>query len=303
MMPLKIELLENKGESFDVVVLGIGELGKKLVREYPMPAYGENHWAIETLTLCEDDAFQHKRYPKLMTPGDSPKYLEKCRDAICEAIIKADILFVVSDVKQDPDYDHTYRFAKLHKQGESDNKLTILIDCSGSPYCEFDLDEVYDAIIFNCEGAPNYRPIEMLLTDMYEQPNIDFADVSATLKYTDRIKFVDSKCNTQKELTDFLESIKPKAEDEKLYHGEKGVLNGLLYLSVPHSAGLEELYEHYEYLTELIDGHLPMQFGFNSSPDDNTTTISLMYGRDKRTKEEIEKANHIDWDETFESLK
>jgi len=305
MMPLKIELLENKGESYNVVILGIGEIGKKLVREYPMPAYGENHWAIETLTLCEDDAFQHKRYPKVMTPRDSPKYLEKCRDAVCEAITKADILFVVSDVKQDPDYDHTYRFAKLHKQGESEHKATILVDCSGSPYCEFDLDEVYDLIIFNCEGAPNFRPIEMLLTDLYTQcVGLDMADVSSALKYTDRIKFVEMKHSNKKELEDILLSIRPAMEKEKLYHGETGILNGLLYLSIPHTEGLELMELGYEHLADsIIDGQFIVQFGFNPSPIDDSITISLMYGRDKRTPEEIEEDNKIDWDEMFESLK
>ena len=78
----------------------------------------------------------------------------------------------------------------------------------------------------------------------------------------------------------------------------------MLYLSIPQTEGLELLESSYENLMDFgVDGNLLVQFGFNSTSDDSTITISLMYGRDKRTKEEIEKDNHIDWDEMFESLK
>lgn len=72
MMPVRIELLDNKGCCPNVTVLGIGEPGLKAVSKYPCPAYGEPHWGIGTLTLCDDDAFQHKRYPNITTPKDSP---------------------------------------------------------------------------------------------------------------------------------------------------------------------------------------------------------------------------------------
>lgn len=35
MMPLKIEISENAGSGYDVMMLGIGETGRKAIREYP----------------------------------------------------------------------------------------------------------------------------------------------------------------------------------------------------------------------------------------------------------------------------
>ena len=130
------------------------------------------------------------------------------------------------------------------------------------------------------------------------------ADVSSALKYTDRIKFIEMQRNNKKELENILLSIKPAMEKEKLYHGETGILNGLLYLSVPNAEGLELMEVCYDYLADsIIDGQFVVQFGFNSSPTDDTITVSLMYGRDKRTPEKIEEDSKIDWDEMFESLK
>ena len=129
MMPVRIELLENKGHCPDVTVLGIGEPGRKAVSKYPCPAYGEHHWGIGTMTLCDDDAFQHKRYPKLTTPKDSPRYLAECRKQICEIIQNTEDLFVIADINKDPDYDNAYRFANLHRSGSRERKRTVLINC------------------------------------------------------------------------------------------------------------------------------------------------------------------------------
>ena len=279
MMPLKIEILENEGSSYDITVLGIGNAGKEAVRKYPCPAYGENHWAIQTLTLCDDDAFQHKRYPKITTPKDSPYYLAECRQKICEVVNNSDILFVIADISKDPDYENAFRFANLH-HSESEKKWNVLIDCSeGSSFSELILSSVFDLILSYPSTSKTYRPIEMLLSDMYTQcVGLDFADVKAIVDSTPKMKFFEERVNSSEKVK---EAILRFDEEVKKDKWGDAVFNALLYFSIPHSGGLEIVEGSYDILeSSSINGNVVVQFAFNAEDDDETISISLMCGRE-----------------------
>lgn len=291
MMPLKIEVIENLGSGYDITVLGIGETGKKAIREYPCPAYGDNHWAIQTLTLCDDDAFQHKRYPKITTPRDSPVYLAKCRNQICEAIKNAEILFVVTDISKDPDYENAFRFANLHRTGSREEKINVLIDCGeGHSFAELELSTIFDLVISNRNEIKSYRPVEMLLSDMYTQVcGLDFADVRAILNRTPKLNFLEFKTQEYEQLDKISKHIIDEVNKEKW---KDDVFNALLYVSFPHQTELD----WYEVAVSLLDadvfGEMMFQIGFNRSEDDANVYISLLYGRErikeKNTEDELD---------------
>ena len=280
MMPLKIEVIENLGSGYDITVLGIGEHGKKAIREYPCPAYGDNHWAIQTLTLCDDDAFQHKRYPKITTPRDSPVYLAQCRNQICEAIKNAEILFVVADISKDPDYENAFRFANLHRTGNREEKINVLIDCGeGHSFAELELSTIFDLVISNGTEIKPYRPAEMLLSDMYTQVcGLDFADVRAILNRTPKLNFLEFKIQEYEQLDKISQHIIDEVNKKKW---KNDVFNALLYISFPHQSELD----WYEVAGSLFDadifGEMMFQIGFNRSEDDANVYISLLYGRER----------------------
>lgn len=277
MMPLKIEVIENLGSGYDITILGIGEAGKKAIREYPCPAYGNNHWAIQSLTLCDDDAFQHKRYPKITTPCDSPVYLAKCRNQICEAIKNAEILFVVADISKDPDYENAFRFANLHRTGNREEKINVLIDCGeGHSFAELELSVVFDLVI-SCEGiAESYRPIEMLLSDMYTQVcGLDFSDVRSILERTPKLEFLEYNTHEYEEFKKISEQIIQLVKKEKW---KDTVFNALLYISFPQNTDWDLLEFAASLLDSQIFGDMMFQIGFNREEDDVNACISLLYG-------------------------
>lgn len=280
MMPVRIELLENKGHCPDVTVLGIGEPGREAVSKYPCPAYGEHHWGIGTLTLCDDDAFQHKRYPKVTTPKDSPRYLAECRKQICEIIQNTGDLFVIADINKDPDYDNAFRFANLHRRNGRKGNRTVLVNCGEEhTFASLELQDVFDLIvnIHQCSNA--YRPVEMLLSDMYTQViGLDAADVGGILTRTPEMIFYEEVLTDSNQLKNVASKIKTIFSGK--YLGEP-TYNGLLFCLVPLSEGLELVENAYEVLTEmLIDGDLMVQMGCHDDEQDNSITLAVMCGRE-----------------------
>ena len=297
MMPTRIELLENKGHCPNVTVLGIGEPGLKAVSKYPCPAYGERHWGIGTLTLCDDDAFQHKRYPKITTPKDSPRYLAECRKQIYEIIQNSDDLFIIADINKDPDYDNAFRFANLHCRSRREGNRTILVNCGEKhTFASLELQDVFDLIIniHHCSNA--YRPVEMLLSDMYTQAiGLDAADVDAILMRTPEMAFYEEVFTDTRKLKDVATMI--KAIFHRKYIGEP-TYNGLMFCSLPMDKGMGFVEDAHEALTEaLIDGDIVVQMDLNSDENDNSITLAVMCGREwieekkviegKRTVEDI----------------
>ena len=202
MMPLKIEYSENEWSSYNVVILGIGELGKETIEKYPCPTRDENHWEIQTLTLCNDDAFQHKHISKIITLNDDSCYLTKCQQEICEAIKNSDILFIIVDVSKDVNYEKAVCFANLHRSSERKSKFNILIDCSGSNYIsESTLESVFDLAVSHRSTSEAYRSVEMLLSDMNTQLiGLDFADVKAIIKSTPKMSFFEERVENPSKL-------------------------------------------------------------------------------------------------------
>jgi hypothetical protein len=288
MMPLKIEILENQGSGFDVTVLGIGEAGKTAIREYPCPAYGGNHWAIQTLTLCDDDAFQHKRYPKITTPNDSPYYLAKYRQKICEVIKNSDILFVIADISKDPDYENAFRFANLHRSGERKVKYNILVDCSaGNAFSELTLSSVFDLLISHRSAAKIYRPVEMILSNMYTQMiGVDFVDVQSVIDSTPRMKFFEERVNSKEMLKEIAVNFDEKIAKERF---ENDTFNAFMYFSMPCSGEWDIWDEAYQILhSSSINGNIVLQIGLNADKNDETITFSLIVGREYIDKKERE---------------
>lgn len=280
MMPTRIELLENKGRCSDVTVLGIGEPGKEAVSKYPCPAYGEPHWGIGTLTLCDDDAFQHKRYPNITTPRDSPHYLAECRKQICEIIQNTEDLFVIADINKDPDYDNAFRFANLHRSGNRENKRTVLINCGEEhTFAALSLQSVFDLIINIHRSQAAYRPVEMLLSDMYTQAiGLDAADVDSVITRTPEMIYYEETFTNERKLKEFAAKI--KAIFDKKF-GRETTGHGLLYCLLPLSKGLALVEDVYEVLTEvLINGDLMVQMGFRDDEQDNRITLAVMCGRE-----------------------
>lgn len=293
MMPLRIELLEYKGRCPDVTVLGIGEPGLKAVSKYPCPAYGERHWGIGTLTLCDDDAFQHKRYPKVTTPKDSPHYLAECRKQVCEIIQNTEDLFVIADINRDPDFDNAFRFANLHRNGSRKGKRTVLINCGEEhTFASLELESVFDLII-NVHRSPGaYRPVEMLLSDMYTQSiGLDTADVNAVITRTPEMIYYEETITNEKKIKEI--AAKMKAIFERKYGGTH-TYNGLLFCLLPLSKGLELVENVYGVLTEeLIDGDLMVQMGFHDDEDDKRIVLSVMCGREWIDEKHTADGTHV----------
>lgn len=288
MMPLKIEILENDGIGYKITILGIGEVGREIISKYPLPAYGKHQWAIQTLFICDDDAFQHKRQPKVFTPEDDPRYLAKCRKQICEVIENSDILFVVADTNKDPDYENAFRFANLHRSCERESKYNILVNFSvdGNPCCsDLTIDDVFDLIIYHQGTSKIYRSIEMLLTDMYAQfIGLDFIDVRAIIEPTPKMKFFEECAESPEKLKEIIHRLD---EEIKANKRKDAIFNGMLYLSIPHCEGLDILIDLCDILRDSsINGNLIFQLGLNAEEDDETYTVSLLYGEEHIRKEE-----------------
>lgn len=277
MMPLRIEVLENKGAAFNVTILGIGETGRNGIKAYPCPAYGGKHWAIETLNLCDDDAFQHQRTPGVTTfPNDNPHYLAECRQKISEIVRNTDLLFVLADSSKDPDYENAFRFAALHRETWNDRKFSVLVDCSnGNAFSA--LPTVFSTVISVHDATRMYRPAELLLTDMYTQwISLEYADVYSILECTPHFKFIEDRCNDTEEVSGLAARLKQNIK--AIRQGEDRI-TGIMYVSIPQTEGLEVVEETVNTLTPSpVNGGLLFQMGYNNSPDDCTVSVSLLYG-------------------------
>lgn len=282
MMPLRIEVLENKGSAFDVTILGVGEAGLNAVKAYPLPAYGGKHWAIETLNLCDDDAFQHRRTPGVTRiSDDSPRYLSECRQKISEIVRNTELLFVLADVSKDPDYENAFRFAEQHREAWNDRKFSILIDCSGkNAFSDWALPTVFSTIISVRDTARMYRPAEMLLTDMYTQwISMEYADVYSILERAPSFKFTEERCSGTEEVPGLAARLKESIKAIK--QGEDRI-TGIMSVSVPQTEGLEVVDEIVDVLIpEPANGGLLFQMGYNSATDDRAVSVSLLYGRER----------------------
>lgn len=288
MMPLKIEILENDDIGYNITILGIGEVGREIVSKYPLPAYGKNHWAIQTLFLCDDDAFQHKRYPKVFTPQDEPCYLAKCRKQICEVIENSDVLFVVADTNKDPDYENAFRFANFHRSCERESNYNILVNFSddSKPCCsDSTIEDVFDLIIYHQGTSKIHRTMEMLLTDMYAQfIGLDFMDMQTVIEPTPKMKFFEKCAESPEKLKKIIHRLD---EEIKANKRKDAIFNGMLYLSIPHCEGLDILIDLCDILRDSsINGNLIFQLGLNAEEDDETYTVSLLCGEERIRKEE-----------------
>lgn len=277
MMPIKIEILENKG-SYDVVILGIGDIGKKAICKYPFPAYGENHWAIQTLTLCDDDAFRHQRKPGVTKlPDDLPSYLEECGQKILEVVSDAEILFIFADISKDSDYENAFRFAKLHKSNRNERKISILVNYgSEDAFSDVPLLTVFNAIISTRDAAQMYRPAEMLLTDMYTQwIGMDVNDVFSILKHTPSFEFQELHGKNHAEMLRLTKQLSKKLETANC---DNTRTNCIMYVSLPETTGLDTVVEITDAFKQYHDMSVLFQMGYNRCSDDHTITVSLLYG-------------------------
>lgn len=281
MMPVKIEILENEEVGYNITVIGIGKKGKEAIRKYPYPAYGGFHWGIHTLTLCDDDAFRHKKTPETtIIPDDSPHYLEKCRRKIFDIIEQTEILFVIADMDEDSNYENAFKIAKYHKNKKTEKRHSILVNCSpNTSLLDTEIFNTFDHTIYTYNANKIYRPVEMLITDMYTQwIGIDIDDVKRTLSDVPSLNFIEDEASDENEFKEMIDHIVEEVNNKK---GKDDLFNALLYVS-SQSTIIYHLNEAWNSLSETaINGEFIVQAGVNSGENDNKIYISLMYGKKK----------------------
>jgi hypothetical protein len=258
MIPQKIEIAENKGIGYNVAILGVGTIGRETVSNYPYQSYEKKQWIIENLLLCDDETYQKQ---------------------ICDIVKRSEILFVVVDMSIEADFRSAIHFAKMHKGKEHEDRYTVLVDCSQEGKSSNVTLSIFDLIVLNPSHAPSYRPIEMLLTDMYTQfYGVDIPDVKAILDHTPEVVFLeDSFCN-YKELEKIACCFKTQIANDIL---NEDIFNALLYFSFSSADAIEVFQEGSAVLSRLdINGDFMAQVGIDARLND-VNTVSLMYGKDQ----------------------
>lgn len=258
MIPQKIEIAENKGIGYNVAILGVGTIGREAVSNYPHQVDEKKQWIIENLLLCDD---------------------ETCQKQICDIVKHSEILFVVADMIIKADFRSAIHFAKMHKDKGHEDRYTVLVDCSQERKPSNVTVSMFDLIVLNPSHAPSYRPIEMLLTDMYTQfYGVDIPDVKAVLDHTPEVVFLEDSFCDYKELEKIGCRFKLQIANDI---PNEDIFNALLYFSFSNVDAIEVFQEGVAVLSRLdINGDFMAQVGIDARLN-GANTVSLMYGKNQ----------------------
>lgn len=284
-MKISIPEMIEANEGYDVALIGIGEIGKTALQAFNLQ-YSGPHWAAKSITLCDDEAFQHRRYANVIHPTDNPFYLAEQRRKVLEICKSPEVLFVFMDASEDPDFEHACRFANVHRQQNVGKPLSICV-CTEKLRNSFTssvLASLYDVVIWaDTHGNDLCKPAEMLLSDMYTQCiGLDIADVFEILKHSQEMYLLtehrNSKTDLSKVSSDILATISTKEIQDTF-------VNFIAYVSIPQDGGIDIPDNIIWPLLKPFDSDLRMQYGFNKDTDDNSVSVTLLVGNYKKHRE------------------
>ena len=263
MQPVKIEIFANRAFGLSVTVLGIGKRGDDAVRRYPFCIDSEKYRVFKSLTLCS---------------------VYDCSDKLTKQIKsilkRTELLFVIVDTKNEKELQCAEKIAELLKIN-SNKSISVLIDISDNT--DKLSQNSFDCIISVDNQTEAYKPIEMVLSDMYfGTVGIDASSVCYMLYITPKMRFFQTRTENINEKDAIIEALKfHNKENKQLISAQ----NSMFSFITTQDAGLEDIEE---ILTkayfELNEGEILWQAWLNSDETDKGCTVSMLYGINEDAK-------------------
>ena len=257
MQPVKIEIFPNKEFGLNVTILGIGNRGEEEVRKYPFCIDSEKHSVFKSLTL-----------------SSIYDCSEKISKQIKSALNQTELLFIIVDVGNENELNCAKKIVDLLKRYSS-KSIAILIDISDNSHIK--QSNLFDVVISVDKQSEAYKPIEMILSDMYfGTVGLDASSVCYMLYITPKMKFLQTRTEDISEKGAIIETLKSCNKEMKQ---EQSVQNSMFAFTMSQYAGLEDIEE---ILTKACiyfnEGEILWQARLNPDEKDKGCMVSMLYG-------------------------
>lgn len=132
-------------------------------------------------------------------------------------------------------------------------------------------------MIISTDGFEPYRPIKMIISDMFcGCCGLDYSCIKYVLDIMTNAKFYKQKYSNLNKMREMILSLGEKIKEDK---DENDTINALFLFTLPEETGLENIEEVFVALDNVIDGDVIWQGCLNSDENDESCTITIIYGK------------------------